>query len=202
MAASATPHGATPVGSLVSCAYNAKVTHYKIKSAYGTSIFYGDVVKWADDNPNTTIAKDTGTTACTPIGIFLGCAYTDPTTSQFTPNQYFAASIAASDIVAYVASDPFLIMQMQCDGAADQDDLGKNCALVQTAGSTSIGRSKNSVDISTVATTNTLPVKIIDFIDGPDSAIGDAYTDVLVVFNSQTAFGTGGHQLLSATGIG
>jgi hypothetical protein len=202
MSSSATPHGATPVGSLVSCAYNAKVTHYKIKSAYGTSIFYGDVVKWADDNPNTTIAKDTGTTACTPIGIFLGCAYTDPTTSQFTPNQYFPASTAASDIVAYVASDPFLIMQMQCDGAADQDDLGKNCALVQTAGSTSIGRSKNSVDISTVATTATLPVKIIDFVDGPDSAIGDSYTDVLVVFNSQSAFGTGGHQLLSATGIG
>ena len=202
MAASATPHGAVPVGSLVSCAYNAKVTHYKIKSAYGTSIFYGDIVKWADDNPNTTIAKDTGTTACTPIGIFLGCAYTDPTTSQFTPNQYFPASTAASDIVAYVASDPFLIMQMQCDGAADQDDLGKNCAVVQTAGSTAIGRSKNSVDISTVATTATLPVKIIDFIDGPDSAIGDAYTDVLVVFNSQSAFGTGGHQLLQATGIG
>ena len=202
MSSSATPHGATPVGSLVSCAYNAKVTHYKIKSAYGTSIFFGDVVKWADDNPNTTIAKDTGTTACTPIGIFLGCAYTDPTTKQFTPNQYFPASIAASDIVAYVASDPFLIMQMQCDCAADQDDLGKNCAIVQTAGSTSIGRSKVAVDISTVATTNTLPVKIIDFVDGPDSAIGDAYTDVLVVFNSQSAFGTGGHQLLSATGIG
>ena len=202
MAASATPHGAVPVGSLVSCAYNAKVTHYKIKSAYGTSIFYGDVVKWADDNPNTTIAKDTGTTACTPIGIFLGCAYTDPTTNQFTPNQYFPASTAASDIVAYVCSDPFVIMQMQCDGAADQDDLGKNCDLVQTAGSTSIGRSKNSVDISTVATTATLPVKIIDFVDGPDSSIGDAYTDVLVIFNSQSAFGTGGHQLLSATGIG
>ena len=202
MSSSATPHGATPVGSLVSCAYNAKVTHYKIKNAYGTSIFFGDVVKWADDNPNTTIAKDTGTTACTPIGIFLGCAYTDPTTSQFTPNQYFPASIAADDIVAYVASDPYILMQMQCDGAADQDDLGKNCAIVQTAGSTAIGRSKVAVDISTVATTSTLPVKIIDFIDGPDSAIGDAYTDVLVVFNSQSAFGTGGHQLLNATGIG
>ena len=86
-------------------------------------------------------------------------------------------------------------MQMQCDGAADQDDLGKNCAIVQTAGSTSIGRSKNSVDISTVATTATLPVKIIAFVDGPDSAVGDAYTDVLVMFNA-------GHQLLNATGIG
>ena len=195
MASSAAPHGARPVGTVVGSPYQGKVTHYKIKNAYGTDIFYGDFVKWGDDNPNTTIQKDTGTTSLTPIGVFLGCAYTDPSTGQFTPNQYYPASTAADDIVAYVASDPFILMQMQCDGAADQDDLGKNCAVVQTAGSTAIGTSKNSVDISTVATTNTLPVKIVDFVDGPDSAVGDSYTDVLVMFNV-------GHQLLNTTGIG
>jgi hypothetical protein len=195
MASTASPHGARPVGSLVSCAYNAKITHYKIKNAFGTSIFYGDFVKWADDNPNTTIQKDTGTSSATPIGVFLGCAYTDPTTGQFTPNQYFPASTAADDIVAYVASDPFLVMQMQSDEALTQDDLGKNVGIVQTAGSTTIGTSKNAVDGSTAATTNTLPLKIIDFVDGPDSAIGDSFTDVLVMFNV-------GHQLLNTTGIG
>ena len=195
MASSATPFGARPVSSLVSCAYNAKITHYKIKNAYGTDIFYGDFVKWADDNPNTTIQKDTGTTACTPIGVFLGCAYTDPSTGQFTPNQYYPASTAADDIVAYVASDPFIVMQMQSDETLNQDDLGKNVAVVQTAGSTSIGTSRNAIDGSTAATTNTLPLKIIDFVDGPDSEIGDSFTDVLVMFNV-------GHQLLNTTGIG
>ena len=195
MSSSATPHGARPVGTIVGSPYQGKVTHYKIKNAYGTSIFYGDFVKWADDNPNTTIQKDTGTTACTPIGVFLGCAYTDPTTGQFTPNQYFPASTAADDIVAYVATDPFILMQMQSDEALTQDDLGKNFAVVQTAGSTAIGTSKNAVDGSTAATTNTLPLKIVDFVDGPDSAIGDSYTDVLVMFNV-------GHQLLNTTGIG
>tara|TARA_R100000995_G_scaffold70279_1_gene38857 strand:- start:710 stop:1297 length:588 start_codon:yes stop_codon:yes gene_type:complete len=195
MSSTATPFGASTNGTIVGAAFTNKVTHYKIKNAYGTSIFYGDFVKWGDDNPNTTVQKDTGTTALTPIGVFLGCAYTDPNTKQFTPNQYFPASTAADDITAYVCTDPFVIMQMQCDGAADQDDLGKNCAVVQTAGSTAIGRSKNSVDISTVATTATLPVKIIGFVDGPDSAVGDAYTDVLVMFNV-------GHQLLNTTGIG
>ena len=195
MSSVATPFGASTNGTIVGAAFTNKVTHYKIKNAYGTSIFYGDFVKWGDDNPNTTVQKDTGTTSLTPIGVFLGCAYTDPNTKQFTPNQMFTASIAADDIVAYVCTDPFVIMQMQCDGAADQDDLGKNCAVVQTAGSTAIGRSKNSVDISTVATTATLPVKIIGFVDGPDSEVGDAYTDVLVMFNA-------GHQLLNTTGIG
>ena len=195
MAASAAPHGARVVGTVVGSPYQGKVTHYKIKNAYGTDIFYGDFVKWGDDNPNTTIQKDTGTTSLTPIGVFLGCAYTDPSTGQFTPNQYYPASTAADDIVAYVASDPFVLMQMQADESLGQDDLGKNCAVVQTAGSTAIGTSKNAVDGSTADTTNTLPLKVVDFVDGPDSAVGDSFTDVLVMFNV-------GHQLLNTTGIG
>ena len=195
MSSSATPHGARPVGTVVGSPYQGKVTHYKIKNAYGTSIFYGDFVKLADDNPNTTIQKDTGTATLTPIGVFLGCAYTDPTTGQFTPNQYYPASIAADDIVAYVATDPFILLQMQSDEALTQDDLGKNVGVVQTAGSTTIGTSKNAVDGSTAATTATLPLKIVDFVDGPDSAVGDSFTDVLVMFNV-------GHQLLNTTGIG
>jgi len=195
MSSSATPMGARPCGTVVGSPYQGKVTHYKIKNAYGTSIFFGDFVKWGDDNPNTTIQKDTGTATLTPIGVFLGCAYTDPSTGQFTPNQYFPASTAADDIVAYVATDPFVLMQMQSDETLTQDDLGKNCAIVQTAGSTAIGTSKNAVDGSTAATTNTLPLKVVDFIDGPDSEVGDTYTDVLVMFNV-------GHQLLNTTGIG
>ena len=195
MSSSATPMGARPCGTVVGSPYQGKVTHYKIKNAYGTSIFFGDFVKWGDDNPNTTIQKDTGTTTLTPIGVFLGCAYTDPSTGQFTPNQYFPASTAADDIVAYVATDPFVLMQMQSDESLGQDDLGKNCAVVQTAGSTAIGTSKNAVDGSTANTTATLPLKIVDFVDGPDSEVGDSYTDVLVMFNV-------GHQLLNTTGIG
>tara|TARA_R110002167_G_scaffold347538_1_gene558492 strand:+ start:110 stop:697 length:588 start_codon:yes stop_codon:yes gene_type:complete len=195
MSSSATPHGARPVGTVVGSPYQGKVTHYKIKNAFGTSIFYGDFVKWGDDNPNTTIQKDTGTTACTPIGVFLGCAYTDPSTGQFTPNQYYPASTAADDIVAYVATDPFILMQMQSDEALTLDDLGKNVAVVQTAGSTAIGTSRNAINGDTANTTATLPLKIVDFVDGPDSAVGDSFTDVLVMFNV-------GHQLLNTTGIG
>ena len=71
MSSSATPHGAITTGTIVGSAFSNKVTHYKIKNAYGTSIFYGDFVKWGDDNPNTTVQKDTGTTACTPMEFFL-----------------------------------------------------------------------------------------------------------------------------------
>ena len=181
MPSSATPYGAMPQAGL-SCngSFTGKVRHIKIASAYGTAIFYGDFVKLVAAG---TVEKDEGTTSMTPVGIFVGCKYTDPNSKDLTFNQQWIASTTASDAVAYVMDDPNILFQMQCDGSAAQTVLGSNCAVVQTAGSTSIGTSKNAVDISTSATTNTLPLRIIDFVDGPNSEVGDSYTDVIVKFN-------------------
>ena len=192
MATSAAPTGAEPVGTLsASGSFTGKVRHIKIASGYGTAIFYGDFVKLVSSG---TVEKDTGTTSLTPVGVFMGCSYTDPSTNQKTFNQQFPASTAASDIMAYVLDDPSVLMLMQGDATLAQTTLGNNVAVVQTAGSTSIGRSKNAVDSSTVATTNTLPLRIIDFVDGPTSTVGDAFTDVIVKFNV-------GHIYVNTTGI-
>ena len=192
MSATATPMGAEPVGTLsASGSYTGKVRHYKIASNDSTAIFYGDFVKMTSAG---VVTLDNGTTSLTPIGVFMGCSYTDPNTNQLTFSQFYPASTVASDISAYVLNDPFVELRMQGDASLAQTALGNNAAVVQTAGSTSIGRSKNSVDASTIATTATLPVKIIEFVEGPDSEVGDAFTDVVVMFNV-------GHQLLNTTGI-
>ena len=192
MPSSATPYGAMPQAGL-SCngSFTGKVRHIKIASAYDTAIFYGDFVKLVAAG---TVEKDEGTTSMTPVGIFVGCKYTDPNSKNLTFNQQWVADTSASDAVAYVMDDPNILFQMQCDGTAAQTVLGSNCAVTQTAGSTSIGTSKNTVDISTTATTNTLPLRIIDFIDGPNSAVGDSYTDVIVKFNA-------GHLYDNTTGL-
>lgn len=193
MSSTATPMGAEPIGTLsASGSFTGKVRHLKIASNYGTAIFYGDFVKTVAAG---TIEKDTGTTTLTPTGVFMGCSYTDPTTNQPTYSQFYPASTVASDIKAYVLDDPNVLMKMQGDDSLAQTAIGNNVAIVQTAGSTSIGRSKNAVDSSTIAaTTATLPLRIIDFVDGPDSSVGDAYTDVIVKFNA-------GHQYDNTTGV-
>ena len=192
MATTATPMGAEPTDTLsASGSFTGKVRHIKVASGYGTAIFYGDFVKLVNTG---TVEKDTGTTAATPVGVFVGCAFTSPSTGELTFSQYFPASTVASDIVAYVVDDPNVLMRMQSDEAIAQTGLGNNVAIVQTAGSTSIGRSKNAVDGSSIATTNTLPLRIIDFVDGPTSAVGDTYTDVIVKFNA-------GHQYSNTTGV-
>ena len=50
--------------------------------------------------------------------------------------------------------------------------------------SADIGRSKNALDASTVATTNTLPLRILGFVESGESTAGDAYTDLIVKFNA------------------
>ena len=182
MATSATPTGAEPVNTLsASGSYTGKVRHIKIASGYGTAIFYGDFVKLVAAGTVEKAAVTTAVVAGT-VGIFVGCAYTDPSTNQKTFNQQFPASTAADDIVGYVVDDPDLLFRMQGDGSIAQTGLGNNVSAVSTAGSTSIGRSKNAIDASTIATTNSLPLRIVDFVDGPSSSVGDSFTDVIVTY--------------------
>lgn len=193
MSSSATPYGARPIGTLsASGSFNSKVRHYSIASGYAVNIFYGDFVKLAAAG---VVQKDTGTTTLTPVGVFLGCTYTDPNTSQLTFAQMWTASVVASDAYAYVIDDPTVLMEMQGDGSASLTNIGNNVAIALTSGSTTIGTSKNAVDISTAAaTTATLPLRIIDKSDRSDNAFGDAYTDLIVKFNA-------GHIMDNTTGI-
>ena len=182
MATSATPNGAEPINTLsASGSYTGKVRHIKIASGYGTAIFYGDFVKLVAAGTVEKAAVTTAVVAGT-VGIFVGCSYTDPSTSQLTFNQQFPASTAASDIMAYVVDDPKLVFKMQADEAIAQTGLGNNVSAVSTAGSTTIGRSKNALDGGSVATTNSLPLRILEFVEGPNSTVGDAFTDCLVTY--------------------
>ena len=182
MATSATPNGAEPVNTLsASGSYSGKVRHIKIASGYATAIFYGDFVKLVAAGTLEKAAVTTSVVAGT-VGIFVGCSYTDPSTSQLTFNQQFPASTAASDIMAYVVDDPKLVFKMQGDEAIAQTGLGNNVSAVSTAGSTTIGRSKNALDGGSVATTNTLPLRVLEFVEGPNSTVGDAFTDCLVTY--------------------
>jgi len=182
MATSATPSGAEPVDTLsASGSFTGKVRHIKIANAYGTAIFYGDFVKLVATGTVEKAAVTTAVVAGT-VGIFVGCSYTDPTTKQPTYSQFFPASTAADDIMAYVVDDPKVLFQMQGDGTIAQTALGNNISAVSTAGSTSIGRSRNALDADSAATTNTLPLRVVDFVDGPSSAVGDSFTDCIVTW--------------------
>lgn len=200
MATTAAPYGLRPVNLIGGLPYSGSTRMIKIGSAYGTNIFYGDIVSI---NSSGNLVKVTatgadGTTNAFPagvIGVFVGCTYTSPTLKYKLFSQYWPASTSASDAFGYVVDDPNVVFQAQADDTMAQTTLGNNVCVVQTAGSTVTGDSKVAIDASSAATDSFLPFRIVGFVDAPGSAVGDTYTDVLVKFNA------GIHSYTSGTGI-
>ena len=195
MASTATPYGFRPVGILSGRNANGAIRQVKIASGLAVNIFRGDLVKILSSG---TIDKETGTTSTTAnalLGVFMGCTYTDPNLNYKVHRNFWPTGTVAADAMAYVCDDPKAVFQIQASGTLAQTALGNNVGVVQNAGSTANGMSRVTVDASSAATTNTLPFKIVGFVEGGGSSIGDAFTDVLVIINA------GFHHYESATGI-
>ena len=187
MSAKAAPFGLRPVGNLGGT-YNSSFRQYPILSSESTRICFGDVVKLTDAGSTTTIQKDTGTTSATPIGIFMGCRYTDISTGQTQFSQIWSGTAHTNGMV-YVADDPNILFEIQADGTVNDDDIAANAALVQGTSNATLGISRVSLDISTAATTAALPIRIVDFRGGFDGdEKGTAFPIMVCKFNT-------GHQL-------
>ena len=201
------PYGLVPVNLIGGQPYAGSTRQMKIASGYATNIFNGDVVIRAADG---TIQKETGTatvTATGVIGVFVGCTYTDPNTEQKVFKQYYPASTVASDIQAYVVDDPDACFKVAVVSSGTTiagtgyTSIGSNAALVQNSGSTTTGNSK--VAINGIATTLSLPMRIVDVVEETTDASGN-YTEVIVKWNApyeNSNVATGGHAYMVATGL-
>lgn len=203
MATVAAPYGLRPVNLIGGQPYAGSVREIKIASAYAANIFYGQPVIVTT---NGVLNAETGTSTVTATGVagvFLGCSYTDATLGKVF-RQYWPTGTVAADAVGYVADDPDIVMQIQADGSVAQTALGANIGFGTSAGSTSTGNATTPAATSTLNTTASLPLRIIGFVNGPTSAVGDAYTDILVKWNmpySNANVMTGGHAYMNPTGI-
>jgi hypothetical protein len=189
------PYGLVPVKLLSGTPYAGVTRQFSIASNYGTDIFNGDAVKLVTGG---TVERDTFDAAMTPIGVFVGCTYTDPNTDQKVFKQYYPASTVASDIKAYVvdATDVLYKVAVVSSGTTIGDlaitDIGANVAGVDNTGSTTTGNSKCAIS-DTSATTNTLPFRIVGLVEETTNSSG-GYTEAYVKWNA-------GHAYDNTTGI-
>ena len=191
------PYGLIPINLIGGQVFAGATRQIPIASASATAIFYGDVVKLESSG---TLGKDTGTSAATPVGVFLGCSYTDPVFGK-TFRQYYPGGVTATDIQAYVQDDPDALFKVAVVSSGttisfvNRTSVGNNAVLVQNSGSTINGNSKVAVS-STTATTSTWPVRIVDVV--PETATTGnpgSFTEVIVKWNQ------GMHQYLNPTGV-
>ena len=200
------PYGLRPINLIGGQVFAGATRQIPIGSGNDTAIYYGDVVKL---DSSGLLQKDVGTDTATPVGVFLGCTYTD---SQYglTFRQFYTADTVAGDITAYVSDDPdalykvAIVSATTTIGYVNRTAVGNNAVLVQNAGSTLTGNSAVAIDDGT-GTTATFPIRIIDVV--PETAIAGypgSYTEVVVKWNAPNVTSqvfAGGHQYLNPLGV-
>ena len=193
------PYGLKPINLIGGQVFSGATRLMEIASGYAANIFYGDLVKRISDG---TIEKDTGTATATPCGVFLGVSFTNSSTGQIQQQQFYPASQqikSGTKIFAVVADDPDTLFQVAVVSGTTVITgvgiaaIGENSTLVQNAGSTTTGDSKVAITAAT-ATTNTLPIRIIDVVRDTATA-ADNFPEVIVKIN----FGM--HQYNNALGV-
>lgn len=182
------PFGFRWVRNLSGGAPTYQLTTAYILASYATQIFRGDVVTWNAGYINLATAGST-----TIAGIFEGCEWQSQAMKQPRWSPYWPGSDAPSGgyVKCQIITDPYAVFVAQSNGSAiTQANVDQNINFVAGTGNTSTGQSGEALNQSTIATTATLPFRIVN-VGGPTSLnnfIGSdntsSYNTVEVVFNN------------------
>ena len=224
------PYGFKPINLEGGRVYSGAIRKLPIASGYAYNIGYGDPVTLLADGTIARIDTSTGAKAAwalNPIGIFLGCSFTQSSGTKYPLwSQSWTGGTVASDAYAIIADDPNVLFQavvtnasgvVYTTGGATAADVGVNVGYYQAGGTsgtalvnTATGDSVISVNIASRATTATLPFRVVDVVtatalsDGTFQEVIVAYTPPAIsqlATSPYTVSLVGGHAYRNPTGI-
>jgi hypothetical protein len=181
--------GIRPIGKVGQNADNQGLGEYVIASGTTAAIYFQDVVKVVAAGGVEAAAAADANTAGSLNGVF----YTDPSTKKPTFANHYPGAIAASDIVAFVADDPYERFEIQCNSTANQADVFANANITYLAGNSANYVSKTMLNKATLDTTNTLQLKIVGISKDPENSdTASANVNLVVQLNTHYAKSTTG----------
>jgi len=176
MANQETAFGLRPVGLVGSGVNSTGVTQYEIASNNANAIYqYSLVTPAAGGVIDQAGATDGGTSQ--NLGVFMGVEYHDSVQKKPVWLNYWPGSGSVSvdtnyPIKAFVADDPNQLFVVAADAtltnrATALATVFANADLGTSArtGSTDTGRSNSQIDVDSIATTATLPLRIVGLVD-------------------------------------
>lgn len=176
MANQETAFGLRPVGLVGSGVNSTGVTQYEIASNNANAIYqYSLVTPAAGGVIDQAGATDGGTSQ--NLGVLMGVEYHDSVQKKPVWLNYWPGSGSVSvdtnyPIKAFVADDPNQLFVVAADAtltnrATALATVFANANLGTSArtGSTDTGRSNSQVDVDSIATTATLPLRIVGLVD-------------------------------------
>jgi len=206
--------GLRPYGILGSAANTTGTTEYRIASDNSNPIFQGmAVIPLAGGVIDDLQAAAGGTVSI--AGVFNGCEYVSSTTGETIFSNTWPGSGADSNfpVKAFLYDNPaqlFTIATSNVVAAANTEAEIRAAVFANIAfatgnsGSTTTGISSATADLNTIATTNTLALRIMGIMDDPDNSDFTAAGIPLIVrinnhFNAPTGSIAAG--TVSTTGV-
>ena len=146
------------------------------------------------------------------LGVFYGCEYVSSVTGELTFSNYWPGSGADSNhpVKAIVYDDPMQLFVISSDASLTSKATTRGHVFANanfssgTSGSTTTGMSSAALAVSTIATTNTLNLRIMGWQEDPENADFTAAGIPVIVrlnnhFNSPNGAIAGG--TVSTTGV-
>ena len=214
MANSNVSFGLKPIGILGAAPYSSGVTEYRIASDNSNPIFQGmAVIPLAAGVIDDLQAAAGGNVGI--AGVFNGCEYVSSTTGERIFSNFWPGSGADSNfpVKAFLYDNPnqlFTVCTSNVVSAANTEAEIRAAVFANIAfatgnsGSTTTGISTATADLNTIATTNTLALRIMGIQEDPENSDFTAAGIPLIVrinnhFNAPTGSIAAG--TVSTTGV-
>ena len=214
MANTDSSYGLRPISRQGSSANSTGMTEYRIASDNSNPIYHGmAVIPLAGGVIDDLQAAAGGNVSI--CGVFGGCEYVSSTTGETVWSNYWPGSGADSDypVKAFLYDDPNQLFQIATSNvvAAANTEAEVRAAVFANiafatgnSGSTTTGLSSATADLNTIATTNTLALRIMGIVEDPANSDFTAAGIPLIVrinnhFNAPTGSIAAG--TVSTTGV-
>lgn len=186
MANADTPFGLRPVRTLSGAPFSGSIRQFSTVTGDATAIYIGDpvILSGTSSTINGVVYMDVDQAATGDVIVGVVVAV-EPVTQDSL--KYRAAS---TQRILHVVTGPDVLYEIQevSGGTAlTAADAGLNANFVVAAGSTTTGLSGVELNNATEATTNTLDLQIVDFVNRVDNAIGEHAKWLVRINRSQYA---------------
>jgi len=166
------PAGLKPIKNLGGSPWNGKANIYYFTAAYDSTVFKGDIVKLAGSADATgkfpSIEKSAAGNLAN-VGVVIGFG-THPSLMVDPDNLNMKYKLTKTEMYALVVDDPFVIFEVQEDGAIDADAVGQAANFIDAGGDTDTGLSGIELQSSDTGATGNL--RIMRAVNREDNALG------------------------------
>jgi hypothetical protein len=181
MANQETAYGLRPIGMVGSGPNSTGITEYEIASGNTNVIYNGEIcVPLASGYIDQ--AGDTAGGTTQALGVLTGVMYQDSTQKKPVWLNYWPGSGGVSvdtnyPVRAYVADNPNQLFQVASDASLTSKATAQAAVFANTdlgtsarSGSTDTGKSSSEASVANIATTATLPLRIVGIVDDDANA--------------------------------